>query len=108
MSYRRLNTGARQCKAAALASFGVFCGDFMAMMATAQGPGSRSGLRSQRSLDQCPHPRTIVFRVSRLQYNAFYAATNLLVKRNDELVALIPGGVRWDGGDSGLVLGTSI
>jgi hypothetical protein len=35
LSYRRLNTGARQCKAAVLASFGVFCGDFMAMMATA-------------------------------------------------------------------------
>jgi len=28
MPCRRLNTGARQCKAAALASFGVFCGGF--------------------------------------------------------------------------------
>src|SRR6516162_371728 len=36
MPYRRPNTGARQCEAAVLASFGVFCGNFMAMMAAAR------------------------------------------------------------------------
>jgi hypothetical protein len=36
MPYRPLNTGAQQCESAALASFGVFCQDFMAMMATAR------------------------------------------------------------------------
>src|SRR6516162_10028375 len=38
-----VNTGARQCEAAVLASFGVFHGDFMAMMATAREIARMSG-----------------------------------------------------------------
>ena len=43
MTYRRLNTGARQCEEAVLASFGVLCGDFTAMVATAKAIARMSG-----------------------------------------------------------------